>query len=371
VLLDDGLKSHFDVFAFGFRSNLREGSLSVPKAAALFNEQLEAFPQILKYRRIVIVAHSMGGLIAIQALSQNKQLLRKVPLILTLGSPLNGAGVASLVNKVIPDGGLRSMIPQEEYIEALQNNWRDRKLNEGVQTIVRCAYETLPLLNRGIIVTRESASFLCDGSAVPMIGDHLALTKPTAHNRDGVNFVKAELLAFGSRGPLRPRVLLVDSRVRAGVLSELHQAVRQTQPGIEFEIEDVAVRSDWVVQARELGQRFQPAAVVVHWHALRQVFQMSSQPNTAAEVALLQGLHTLREECPWAKIIIYSRSFKPSSLPNARASLSSAAEKLGGGSFKELVSEITLVPLSDEKPLNPIEVQYLYDAVLKAVRDSI
>jgi pimeloyl-ACP methyl ester carboxylesterase len=180
----------FDAYAFGFPSSkVHEGSFSIPEAAKSLESDIRFHQLSTKYQRIVIVAHSMGGLVALEALLTFPELRSQVPLVVTFGTPYNGSQTAELADKVINDQGLQGMLGRDRgnsFLTSLTNRWKQMKLGDGPKPVVKCAYEKGDLPGFGVIVPETSGTALCDGAADPIVDDHIMMVKPKDDQHDSV-----------------------------------------------------------------------------------------------------------------------------------------------------------------------------------------
>jgi hypothetical protein len=187
-----------DVFAFGFTSTMFSGgSLSVADASKKLTEYLK-FNGVLDYDTIVFVAHSMGGLVVLHNLSRDvsNELLGKVPVVVLLGTPMSGADIASVADKVANNPALADMfgIDDNRFLQDLSDSWKS--LPNKPEVI--CGFETMK--TKGVLVVPwGSANYLCSRKAPPMDGaSHETIVKPDGPNHPAVVLVVNALneLAF-------------------------------------------------------------------------------------------------------------------------------------------------------------------------------
>lgn len=180
----------YDVFAFGYPSEiLKQGSFNVPEAAKALKTEWDFNQFSKKYQQVVIVGHSMGGLVALEALSTYSDLRARIPLVVTFATPYDGAQVSTLGDKLISNPALSNMLPREKsngFITSLGNRWKELKENGKTIATVKCAYETVPIPAIGLIVPPTSGSSLCDGAADAIAENHLGIVKPSTSNHSSV-----------------------------------------------------------------------------------------------------------------------------------------------------------------------------------------
>lgn len=181
---DPKVGSDVDIFAFGFTSKmLGEGSMSIDDAAIRLNAHLKSY-DVDKYPAIVLVTHSMGGLVAMRYLQIFQDMRQKVPLIVMYSTPQTGAEVASLASHISGNPALGDMIPANDnnYLKALSNQWKEVT---GEKPVIKCAYELKD--TTGIrIVDWQGATYFCEGAALGISEDHIGIVKPNRPQHDSV-----------------------------------------------------------------------------------------------------------------------------------------------------------------------------------------
>lgn len=188
-----GIGDKVDIFAFGFTSKIiGSGSLDIREAANKIPDRLK-FHGLMRYDQIVFVTHSMGGLVAMQAVVNDPELSDKTALLVLYATPQEGSQMTHIAKHLVTNNAVRQMTPADgnDYLKKLSDDWVRLK-SRGRAPFVTCAYETKP--TKGImIVPWSSATRFCDDVA-PGIGDadHLSIVKPDRAEHDSiVRFVVA------------------------------------------------------------------------------------------------------------------------------------------------------------------------------------
>jgi hypothetical protein len=203
VLATPEFAGKYDAFALGFPSSLvNTGSFNIPEAAAALIMDVSFQQFLTKYERIVMVGHSMGGLVALEALTTDPLLSAKVPLLVTYATPYTGAQVTKLARQVIRNPALHDMLPGDDnaFLLSLSNRWKQAKSQKTLHTTVTCAYETVPLPGLGLVVSRTSGAGLCDGIADAIAEDHIGIVKPDTNQHPSVKVLVNALRSL----PLAP-----------------------------------------------------------------------------------------------------------------------------------------------------------------------
>lgn len=192
LIKTNGFERGYDTYAFGFPSTfVKTGSFSINEAAKSLQLDWESLRFGSKYKTVVIVAHSMGGLVAINALTLFRDMQTKVPLIISYATPYQGSQVAEIAERFIRNPGLPGMKRGEsnQMLAALIDQW---KQNRGT-TRISCAYEKVEVPAIGLIVQPDSAQALCDKPAPAIVEDHISIVKPTSQNHPSMKLLVNEL----------------------------------------------------------------------------------------------------------------------------------------------------------------------------------
>ncbi|HEX7891671.1 MAG TPA: hypothetical protein VF522_20140 [Ramlibacter sp.] len=177
VLAHDAIGKAVDVFAFGFTSNLvGPGSLDIREAANKLDQSLQ-FHGVYKYKQVVFVAHSMGGLVVLKHLLASPELLPRVPLVVLYATPQEGAQIANLGKYLSANPAVAQMASAttNAHLQQLDDDWKalPRK------PVVICGYEKLPAYGLAVVVPWDSATRFCKERAPAMEGtDHFSIVKP-------------------------------------------------------------------------------------------------------------------------------------------------------------------------------------------------
>jgi pimeloyl-ACP methyl ester carboxylesterase/exopolysaccharide biosynthesis protein len=210
----------YDAYAFGFPSAMvKQGSFTVTQASAALYRTWN-FEDFKRYKDVVLVAHSMGGLVAMEALTTYPDMRAKVRMLVTYATPYNGSQISSIARKVIQNESLADMFPADStngFISSLRARWKQNRISDKAPVIVKCAYETVPFPAVGVIVQKTSSDALCDGEADPIAEDHIGITKPGSATHDSVKVLVNALRALKVRQSAQNNSPTTDAR---GILVE-------------------------------------------------------------------------------------------------------------------------------------------------------
>ena len=199
----------YDAFAFGFPSQkLRSGNFSISEAAATLDSDWRYY-HLEKYQRVIVIAHSMGGLVVLEALTTFSKLRKNISAVVTYATPYNGSQISKIVDEVLDEPALRDMIPADSrggLLPSLTNRWKNQQQSDDTfQIKVFCAYETVAIPGIGLIVPPPSAMALCDGVSQPVAEDHIGIVKPDSQSHDSVKFLVNALREIETSPPPVPK----------------------------------------------------------------------------------------------------------------------------------------------------------------------
>jgi len=182
LMAEDAAFSDSDVAVYGYESSLFEQSFSVDEIADNLRLRLEAAKIPRKYKEVVFLTHSMGGLV-VRAFALKFRDLVKIPAIYFFATPTNGAdlgNLASLVPGSKQADGLKTL--QENQVLQLQSSqWLASKQHKEIRSY--CAYETKT--TKGLLVVpRQSATSLCNQRLDPISENHIRIVKPSSTHSD-------------------------------------------------------------------------------------------------------------------------------------------------------------------------------------------
>jgi pimeloyl-ACP methyl ester carboxylesterase len=199
---DAQLKDKIDVYTLRYQSAWNSGP-PVVKVTSAVADQLDPLLKEKRYSKVVFVAHSLGGNIASEYLVHVKQryghaALSRFPLVITLGTPFEGASLASLANFFSNNEQIRSLldIHKNDFLQLLTQSREDitkkRVAHQCAPLEYAAGFETLRVSGGLLVVNRESAT----AGATRQQGfakDHISLPKPPNQDDDVYSWVKGEL----------------------------------------------------------------------------------------------------------------------------------------------------------------------------------
>jgi len=156
-------------------------------------------------KQVVIIAHSMGGLVAKEMLTQLNRLNReesdrldRIKGVIFLSSPAQGAKLGEYASWLSLNPQFANMQPSDlnAFLQQLEDSWqnllrdRDKLGIPGPRAF--CAYETLP--TRGtIVVNRVYSASRCDANPTPFDLNHQDIARPASLAHDPYTWVKARI----------------------------------------------------------------------------------------------------------------------------------------------------------------------------------
>ena len=237
IATDNQLNTEFDVYAVSYVSPLVSQAQSVEELTTQLLTQLNDAKLFEQYRSIVLITHSMGGLLAKNMLVKlNTQLashkLRQVKAVIYIGTPAQGAGGAWWMHWFSWNPQVKDLGPANAntFLQAIDNNWRQliderNQLGEKFPKSF-CAYETK--YTAGVpIVDRTAAQTWCDSEMQSMPYNHIEIVKPAKREGDiRYDWTRARILeAVNTSGPPQANSSLCN-RSTPGLNDDLQPRVR-------------------------------------------------------------------------------------------------------------------------------------------------
>lgn len=186
-------------------------AFSIPEVAQAVRAQLEASPVFARYEQVIIVAHSMGGLITKEMMlswaageESRGRFLNRVAAVMLLGVPSQGSPLAeregifaffrdTLRLHILANACKRQindLFPGDAntYLVDLERRWESmvgaRRLKNSLAPLRYCAYEKIAEPVVGFVVPLQYAFTQCDDSQFPLAVPHTQLPKPTSATDD-------------------------------------------------------------------------------------------------------------------------------------------------------------------------------------------
>ena len=122
----------WDLFGFGYESRFRFDILNLWSADAKLEEiatELNSLPELKRYKRLALVAHSMGGLVVQRALVKYPQLSARTSHVVLFGTPSAGLNKASVVSFLKQQ--VNNMSASGEFIKQLRSDWTRLDLDKS------------------------------------------------------------------------------------------------------------------------------------------------------------------------------------------------------------------------------------------------
>lgn len=183
----DDLLQPFDVFVFGFQSDflISASSLSVGEAVGQLANAMTVYG-LTSYERIVLVAHSMGGLVVMNYLLDYPEVAARVLMVYLFSTPMEGSQLADLGQLFLGNPGLRDMVLAQSRgdntsLDIMHQRWARARERQSIPPVY-CAYETATIAGL-YVVEKVSATRVCEGTFSAIPRNHIRVVKPI-HGRD-------------------------------------------------------------------------------------------------------------------------------------------------------------------------------------------
>jgi pimeloyl-ACP methyl ester carboxylesterase len=174
---DPEFQNEIDVFVYEYFTPKFGKANSIAGLADQFRGSLDDHRVFDGHQRVVIVGHSMGGLIVRLFLLNKRERLAKVPMLYFYATPTNGSELTTVAQEISDNPQLRGMLPLEgnDLLQSIQSGWLGWDAAKKLPTY--CAYETLPTLGV-MVVSMGSATALCNEDPDPITANHIDIVKP-------------------------------------------------------------------------------------------------------------------------------------------------------------------------------------------------
>lgn len=232
LLTQDRRLSGWDVYGVGYPTGLRVDILGLWKADPDLAMLAREFQTVMRlapfhqYQALAVVAHSMGGLVAQQALL-DADLAQRVSHVFLFGTPSDGLVKARF-------GGLlkqqaRDMAKGSEFLKRLRAGWAElyaARMPFKMRVVAGDQDQFVPY--------ESSLSPFPESITDVVYGDHLSIAKPTGPDSKSVELVVDGLLgAPHIRG-------IIDSALLAVELGQFKKAIGLLSPSAD-DLDDVAL----------------------------------------------------------------------------------------------------------------------------------
>jgi len=186
IMRSDSHFDHSDVLVYEYPSKIFSDGYGIDGLAEMLGtDLLDQSINIRKYDHILVIAHSLGGIVTAQAILRYPELMQRVKGVFMFGTPWDGSYLADIV-RVIGAGNLVSQLRQprdgNKFLESIRDSWRD-KVRGKIK--IKCAYEKvatgskfLGMIWGEVVVPKRSVDKLCDERATPIDANHINMVKP-------------------------------------------------------------------------------------------------------------------------------------------------------------------------------------------------
>ncbi len=203
--------NNWDILSLGYNTSFLPGTRGIwsadpelPILAKLFCTELVIDP-LVRYRRLAIIAHSMGGLVAQAALVADPDLTKRVSCVLLFGTPSAGLRKARILSRLLgflAGEQIHNMASDGGFVTDLRREWSK-------------VFGADPPF-RFYAIAGDKDQFVTPNSSLEPFapqhqrvvrGDHLSMVKPRDKHADAVRLAVSVLAESvepeGPRSPLR------------------------------------------------------------------------------------------------------------------------------------------------------------------------
>jgi len=237
----DGVFANTDIYVAAYPTPKQHGTMTIGDLESNLLTRLQADNVFSGHKEVILVGHSMGGLLIQQILLtyRDQELYKKVRAIFLYGTPQEGSDLANWAKYFNRDPKLDELQAGDRNftLHDLDQSW----IHAGFPKITRyCAYETKKE-NGFKVVDSFSATRGCDDYAA-IDANHRDLVKPCDTTADAYIFLKAKLkqmpiVTETSATNLPPAVVVRQTPLyeqASRLLDRINNINRNWQGGIEY-----------------------------------------------------------------------------------------------------------------------------------------
>lgn len=176
LLEKDNTFNDTDIAVFGYNTSLLGSHGSIDDITDNLRLHIEAEKINDKYKDVVFLCHSMGGLIVRSFVLRYRDLL-KIKMIHFFSTPTQGADIANLATLISDNEQLEGMkeIQKNRLLKNMMTSWLSSKAHKEIKSY--CSYELLD--TKGVrIVPMASATALINQRFDPIEENHINIVKP-------------------------------------------------------------------------------------------------------------------------------------------------------------------------------------------------
>ena len=173
------------MWVFSYFSPKLKDAQNVEELATKLGDEIRSQDVLMSHEKVYFIAHSMGGLIIREMLTEQLPSPAKVPLIYFFGTPSAGADLAGVAAAISSNPQFANMRPftRQSDVASYSRRWLATAENPRArypqQIWSFCAYEIEPLVAGQLIVNSLSASYLCSTNPRGSQANHVTMVKPS------------------------------------------------------------------------------------------------------------------------------------------------------------------------------------------------
>ncbi|MCC7144487.1 MAG: hypothetical protein IT349_20510 [Candidatus Eisenbacteria bacterium] len=232
----------------GFETTLRGTNQTISDLADHLKTRLQPLGTFERYRSIVFVAHSMGGLVVREFLNRYGQQLSlndKIPMLYLVSVPSSGSIAADAARAISSSHQVLALatLPDNLWLQANQQNWLANPLSKRTRTY--CAVETEPTYGI-MVVGRGTAIPFCTENLLAVRRNHIDIAKPASSQDD----IYVGLLVALQETVLKDKLVALSQETLPALLGQLRSGFPLTSYNVRgaVDLEPVlAGQESWTV----------------------------------------------------------------------------------------------------------------------------
>lgn len=208
------------------------------------------------YTKIVLVGHSMGGLIAMWYYLQSikRQKAERIKGYISISTPFNGSGIAAFIKCFSKHAQIPELAPNSTFLSDMQRAWLESKVDNERATAMSNVNFDFFYASNDEAVTKESAipSFEVWDKwlSTPLAGTHSSVVDLKTDGTEAYTFIRGKIIDDLRSTPDRP-FLKYDSKVALSYEEDAKALVKRTERNLssikvlsEIKVKDETIKID-------------------------------------------------------------------------------------------------------------------------------
>ncbi|WP_192036848.1 ABC-three component system protein [Halomonas sp. YLGW01] len=179
---------------FGTSHGKLANNISIEEIGNLLRTEIRF--KLQKYDNIIVIAHSMGGLVTKSSIIKDieERTPSKIKLFISLAVPHQGAEAATFGKLMSDNLQIEGLSPLNEYIHKINDEWQKTSLRPTTKYFYG-VHDSVVKKTSAVPIDKEKSD------AISVDEDHTSITKPNNLDSTTIIAVKQIILCFGNNDP--------------------------------------------------------------------------------------------------------------------------------------------------------------------------